>query len=60
MGRVLDEKFRATWTCLNYQDLVVFSERFTEITIKDCIHILQLNGYDDAAESLISNFGNKE
>ena len=37
MGQVLDEKFRHTWTCLNYQDLVVFSEKYMELVVKECV-----------------------
>jgi hypothetical protein len=39
MGQVLDEKFRHTWTCLNYQDLVVFSEKYMELVVKECAHL---------------------
>lgn len=39
MGQVLDEKFRGTWTCLNYQDLVVFSERFMELVVAECADV---------------------
>jgi len=37
MGQVLDEKFRHTWTTLDYGDLVVFSEKFTELVVKECV-----------------------
>jgi len=41
MGRVLDEKFRHTWTCLNYQDLVVFSEKYMELVVRECLTIVE-------------------
>jgi hypothetical protein len=41
MGQVLDEKFRGTWTCLNYQDLVVFSEKYMELVVRECLTIVE-------------------
>ena len=60
MGQVLDEKFRHTWTCLNYQDLVVFSEKYMELVVKECAGWVNDNvGLidEEAKADLLKHFG---
>jgi hypothetical protein len=60
MGQVLDEKFRGTWTCLNYQDLVVFSEKYMELVVQECAGWVNDNVgliNEEAKADLLKHFG---
>jgi hypothetical protein len=66
MGQVLDEKFRATWTCLNYQDLVVFSEKYMELVVRECAEMVRIQNeqfmeneshYGVVSTDLLKHFG---
>jgi hypothetical protein len=66
MGRVLDDKFRGTWTCLNYQDLVVFSEKYMELVVRECAEMVRIQNeqfmeneshYGVVSTDLLKHFG---
>ena len=37
MGKTLDDKFSHTWDTMTHEGLLMFSEKFAELIIKDCI-----------------------
>lgn len=47
MGQTLDKKFSYTWTALDYQDLVKFSDYFAELIVRKVIEELEISKKGD-------------
>jgi hypothetical protein len=46
MGKTLDDKFSHTWDTMTYEGLLMFSEKFAELIVGECIRKIE-----DIAES---------
>jgi hypothetical protein len=67
MGQTLNEKFAGTWSVQDLQDLTKFADRFAELIVGECAHVLlqwknePFPFDEDVAVSLIKeHFGVKE
>lgn len=40
MGQTLDDKFKATWSTLTYEDLERFVTHFSQLLIRDCADVV--------------------
>ena len=39
MGKTLDDKFSHTWDTMTHEDLLMFSEKFAELIVRECAGI---------------------
>ena len=44
MGKTLDDKFSHTWDTMTHEGLLMFSEKFAELIVRDCASICEING----------------
>ena len=45
MGKTLDDKFSHTWDTMTHEGLLMFSEKFAELIVRECAEIG--DGYDN-------------
>jgi hypothetical protein len=38
MGKTLDDKFSHTWDTMTYEGLLMFSEKFAQLIVSECIY----------------------
>lgn len=55
MNETLDKAFPSTWTHLDYEDITLFSKKFAELIVLDCIKLLdteigRLNEYGNSVD----------
>ena len=41
MGKTLDDKFSHTWDTMTHEGLLMFSEKFAELIVRECLDIAQ-------------------
>ena len=40
MGKTLDDKFSHTWDTMTHEGLLMFSEKFAELIVRECVSTL--------------------
>jgi hypothetical protein len=40
MGKTLDDEFSHTWDTMTYEELLLFSEKFAELIVRECGQVL--------------------
>ena len=40
MGKTLDDKFSHTWDTMTHEGLLMFSEKFAELIVRECAKVL--------------------
>ena len=53
MGKTLDDKFSHTWDTMTYEGLLVFSEKFAQLIIRECVKSVTCN----EALNILDRFG---
>jgi hypothetical protein len=52
MGKTLDDKFSHTWDTMTHEGLLMFSEKFAELIVKECIGCCEQVISDPVPESV--------
>ena len=68
MGKTLDDKFSHTWDTMTHEGLLMFSEKFAELIVRECAEIAYNKQYKhsaahtrgDCAEAIKQHFGVEE
>ena len=75
MGKTLDDKFSHTWDTMTHEGLLMFSEKFAELIVRECAkEIIRLNhnvasteweegyeaGFQTASTIILKHFGVEE
>jgi hypothetical protein len=60
MGQTLDEKFSGTWSKMDMQDLQKFTERFTELIVRECAEVVYSRSGHATPQDLYEHFGVEE
>lgn len=40
MGKTLDDKFSHTWDTMTHEGLLMFSEKFAELIVRECTEVI--------------------
>ena len=64
MGKTLDDKFSHTWDTMTHEGLLMFSEKFAELIVQECVSVA-MEQYDDAepwggVQEVLKHFGVEE
>ena len=44
MGKTLDDKFSHTWDTMTHEGLLMFSEKFAEMIVGECLNLVDRGG----------------
>ena len=57
MGKTLDDEFSHTWNTLTYEELLLFSEKFAELIVRECAKRSAELGQPELGKGLMKHFG---
>jgi hypothetical protein len=57
MGKTLDDEFSHTWDTLKYEELLLFSEKFAELIVRECAKRSAELGQPELGKGLMKHFG---
>lgn len=62
MGKTLDDKFSHTWDTMTYEGLLMFSEKFAELIVKECADVGEryADGNYEVYNQILKRFGMEE
>ena len=68
MGKTLDDKFSHTWDTMTHEGLLMFSEKFAELIVRECLDQLHVSDWDEdydkgiywSREQIKNHFGVEE
>ena len=63
MGKTLDDKFSHTWDTMTHEGLLMFSEKFAELIVRECADICYNRDYTNGSaygEAIEEHFGVEE
>ena len=63
MGKTLDDKFSHTWDTMTHEGLLMFSEKFAELIVRECADICYNRDYTNGSaqgEAIEDHFGVEE